>query len=163
MTRVKPELRDKVMALWNAGKTAGQIGAELGITRNAAIGIVTRFKGTKRTTRTPHLHCHNSGKRFPRAPKPEKAVPSLPAIATNPVPVLIPGNNCGIVDITDGCKWPVSTDASVIGGYLFCNADKGNPEKPYCAYHASLAGAAYSAKLITHTIAQARHAYKGQR
>ena len=54
-----------------------------------------------------------------------------------------------------GCKWPVEDCDGAVGKYLFCDAPRPDDDKPYCAHHAQMAVATYSAKLITHTIRQA--------
>lgn len=164
MPPVRPEFREHVMALWNAGQSSGEIAASLGITRNAAIGIVQRFKGEKRTSSSPAVRAE--GRRRTGTKKP--AVVPLTIVAdTKPAPEPRPsrpifktGKPCSIVEIDAGCKWPIAEDSSVIGGHLFCNAAKDNPDRPYCAFHAAGAGTAYSAKLIAHTVAGSLHAYR---
>jgi hypothetical protein len=71
----------------------------------------------------------------------------LPAL---PVPVPLSGPAVGLLDVT-GCKWPIHEDASLIGGYAFCNHSKGDGSS-YCEYHAREAVADYSRALIRKTI-----------
>jgi hypothetical protein len=46
---------DNLIAIWNAGKTAAEVGVELGMTRNAVMGKVSRLrkKGVEMRTRIP--------------------------------------------------------------------------------------------------------------
>lgn len=41
---ISEEVRSRVCELWNAGKTGGEIGSELGITKNSVVGIVDRLR-----------------------------------------------------------------------------------------------------------------------
>lgn len=66
-------------------------------------------------------------------------------------PVLKPGKQCGIVDVT-GCKWAVGFNPQVAGGHLFCNAEKHDDR--YCEFHAHVSRASYSTELINKTVKQ---------
>lgn len=135
------DAKDAIIALSVSGKSAGQIGKLLGITRHAAIGVLWRHK-----LKNGYVVANPRKLVLPRKPARPKAV-DIQAATPEPVPVpapdappimpilsLVPAAiPCGIVDVT-GCRWPVETDWAVIGGYLFCNAHRENP-KPYCDHH----------------------------
>ena len=144
-------IRQAVLYAWNVEKkTSGVIAAEFHITRNAVIGIVHRYGGEKRGKR----NCRGEippaiSKRGPRKIVYPRAI-GLP-IANQ---LSIPSHPRDIMSRT-GCKWPVEDCDGAVGKYLFCDAPRPDDDKPYCAHHAQMAVATYSAKLITHTIRQA--------
>ncbi len=166
-------IREQIIALWNEGKSAGEIAPLFKTTRAAVIGVVHRYKGPKRAGGRKSPRAGTSIGR-PRASKPVKpsqpaqALPSLPKIGPQAKAppkasalVFIAEDPRDIVHVT-GCRWPVQHDANAVGGMLFCNAEP-DGAKSYCAHHAAQSVAPYSAKLVASTIAGARHAYKGQR
>ena len=171
-------IRDTIIAMWNEGKSAGEIGKALGITRNAAIGVVSRFRGSRRHggahTGKPaefgvKTHEQRKWTRPHRADAPPRPLPSIVAASGLSAPLrakpqkkpLPPAADsaCGIVDVT-GCRYAVADAPLVPGGYLFCNA-KPRAGSSYCECHADIVGAPYSAKLIAHTVAGAKAAMRG--
>jgi len=42
--KINPEIKQKIAALWEEGKTGSEIGNELGLTRNSVIGAVFRMR-----------------------------------------------------------------------------------------------------------------------
>lgn len=152
--RVPGSLQEQVMAMWNAGKSAGEIGKAMGKTRNSIIGIVKRWPGEKRKSLNMARFSHPSKRRLTPGPVArDKAEPSLPKIDATPKPdkprhpakvkatsglpvpyqVVIPSKPRDIVNVT-GCRWPVMADDKAVGGYLFCNGDR-DELKSYCPVH----------------------------
>lgn len=152
--RVSQDMRETVMAMWNAGKTAGEIAKVIGRTRNSVFGIVTRWPGEKRRCENMARFSHVRKQRLtpgpvardrvePSLPKITPAVepdkpqrpPKIKAISGLPVPsqIVIPSDPRDILNVT-GCRWPVTADPAAVGGYLFCNAHR-DDLKSYCPEH----------------------------
>ena len=69
-----PELIATVIRLWNDGKSAGEVGAEVGKSRGAVIGIVHRQRAKGVEVRRSETTRRRDGMRVPRArPEGEKA------------------------------------------------------------------------------------------
>jgi hypothetical protein len=143
---------DTLMTMAAEGKTFSQIGAVLGVTRSCAIGKYQRIRVARGHVPTPRKRAlAGEVSARPRITTPTLAkgvtTPLRPAL---PVPVPLPGPAVGLLDVT-GCKWPIHEDASLIGGYAFCNHGKEGDAR-YCPYHAREAVAEYSRALIRKTI-----------
>lgn len=135
-----------------AGKSHTEIAAELGKSRNATLGrwhriLVNRghipsFRNRSSETGAGEALRNTTPKRVYRRKIPEPALPAagvgflLPAIV--PAPSYTEGSGVAITDLS-GCKWPLREDASLTGGFAFCNDAKKDPACPYCAHHAKLA------------------------
>jgi len=82
--KMPQQVKDKIVEMWNAGKSAGVIGLELRVTRNTVVGQVHRMRISGMDLRTkgvtekrPHIE----------APKPEPrpiAAPISLAVVTSP-------------------------------------------------------------------------------
>jgi len=97
-----PERTAALIALWNEGITASEIGRRLGVTKNAAIGKAFRLHLAKR----------------------REPVPSAGPISNQPNVIHLAGLETGM------CRWPVGeTDGA---GYHFCGeaAADGKPYCP---------------------------------
>lgn len=125
------------------GLSASQIGAELGITRNAAIGKIKRDKLEWNCRRPDPQKIRTR----PRLPVQSAVILRKPIVAMpepEPLPATSgPTEHSRSVPITDlfadECKWPVGEDN---GRHLFCGARKEFPDHPdlnYCAAHARMA------------------------
>lgn len=142
------EQREAVLTLWNKGLSASAIAPLFGTTKNAIIGIVHRWPGVKRRGGWAYRTGPRKVILKPSAPVAIAAPRTVPVAAAKPVAaapkpatarlqptalVFIAARSGGILDVT-GCRWPVMADASVIGGQLFCNADRYD-QKSYCPRH----------------------------
>ena len=104
----------KLRELWSQGKTASEIGAILGVTRNAVIGKVHRLELSGRPSPIKH--------RRVEAPEPRSNT-SL--------------GSATILSLGDrSCKWPVGDPLSP--DFHFCGKCA-SPGMPYCTEHAALA------------------------
>jgi hypothetical protein len=142
--------RERLLDLWASGATASEIAGELGVTRNAVIGVVTRARAkgdVRAVSRAP------SGPRKPKAatvavmPKPKAKsfdrvlitpkplvinVTAPPPVELPPAPEPVP-----LVDCRPGCcRWPVSRDER---GHLFCDQPVELGQRPqWCAAHRAI-------------------------
>ena len=124
--------RKVVAGLLLEGASASQVGKALDISRNAAIGRISRdpelhplmrHGGHSGTTTIHHKHPWRSVPRPPTEPVPPDPEPVpeeelMPLIATGKM----------------HCKWPVRADPKVLGGQLCC----GRPvrtDEVYCEEH----------------------------
>ena len=123
--------RKKVAALLIEGASAAQVGEVVGISRNAAIGRISRDPLLHPLMRNPsasfttvhHLHPWRNAPRppsepIPPDPEPEPDEQLVPLIATG----------------STRCKWPIRADPAALGGMLCC----GRPVKAdqvYCEIH----------------------------
>ena len=160
---------DTLMTMAAEGKTFSQIGAVLGVTRSCAIGKYQRIRVARGHVPTPRKRVLSGEAPAPRKVPSSRKLPSMPATASTvapmpakialPVPAPLSGPAVGLLDVT-GCKWPLHEDASLIGGYAFCNHDK-DEGSSYCPYHAREAVADYSRTLIDRTVkaAMRKHLY----
>ncbi len=104
-----PERTAALIALWNEGITASEIGRRLGVTKNAAIGKAFRLHLAKRRDPVP-----------PRS----NSVPT----ATNVI---------HLASLETGmCRWPLDDGES--DGYHFCGKAAADG-KPYCPTHCDMA------------------------
>jgi GcrA cell cycle regulator len=126
-----------------AGLTCRQIAADIGVSRNAVIGKLSRLNLTReKTVEPPRLPRTDQAKgRRPRTgPRPQYAV--LVAAYAEPRPSVDdqPIHNehcCSLLELSEErCRWPISTPGAA--DFRFC----GNPPVeglPYCAGHTRLA------------------------
>ena len=150
--------RNQIADMLRAEKTARQIAAHFGVSRNAIIGLVSRDKtlreigfahspGPQNTGRKRDLSIAAKRRRgFARGrkealvrleviPTPSiadllDAVPDTPGLFGAPQVAGMP-----LIMLTDcRCKWPLNDG----GPFLFCGEAK-QPSRPYCAYHSTAA------------------------
>lgn len=150
---------EKLVALWAKGWSASQIGAELGYSRSAVMGRVSRIRAEtgaiERDIPKPRppkpLSTHPAAIRTrarraalkdgkPPAPKPEKKA------AARPLPIwladfaLPESRRLSLFDLKSiHCRFPIGDPSS--SDFCYCGADREKPEthQPYCTGHAALA------------------------
>jgi GcrA cell cycle regulator len=128
---------------FDAGLSCREIAADIGVSRNAVIGKLSRLnltRGPKREER------RNDGQRNGGA-RIVKAVPRLQyemlatiygeadaRLAYEPID---DANRCSLLDLTENrCRWPISTP----GADDFCFCGNASPDgQPYCQGHSRLA------------------------
>lgn len=146
----------QLKALVDRGLTAREIGIEMGVTRSAVIGKISRLglrlfriqskkSGTSRVKRITPVHRNGvaviAGTRAAgkREASRAKALSKLPATD----PVKLPFDNVrhvpvALLDLRDEhCRWPISDDADSTIGY--CGAPRRDEKVPYCAGHCRMA------------------------
>ena len=164
------EAVEKLVKLVLEGRSMAQIAALLGdgCTRNAAIGKWHRVSAS-RGLRTPTprrniLEDVGDSQRInpqllrnttpKRRCEPRRAMPKVAKVG---VGFLLPSlpkppqtSTVSIVDVT-GCRWPVSDEPHLPGGFGFCNGTQRDGSS-YCEAHAREATATYSNDLIRRTV-----------
>jgi hypothetical protein len=136
------EWHAKAVGLWIAGKSGGEIGEALGISRGAVLGHLTRTGVAGPNGSHPRPQVPRSSKPAPRKPKPDKPMTRFtglsPGIIRDPRPEVQYEPSQTAVRLMDlnerRCKWPVGES----GAQLFCGATKPR-EGPYCSRHHLLA------------------------
>ena len=126
---------------FSEGLSCREIAADIGVSRNAVIGKISRLNLTRDKGRTKTL-----GRKDAAAPRPKasarlrqlliKVVPSEPEPLIEAEPIHN-GHTCSLFELTrETCRWPISTPGAE--DFCFC----GNPPiegLPYCAGHSRLA------------------------
>lgn len=129
------ERLDLLRLRWAANRSQAEIAAELGVTRNAVAGKISRLglkhSPTLQKPRAPRV----------RPPSPVRTTPMRkpPPIAASALPPEEPFDGAGIslVDLTNTtCRWPHGDEV-----ILFCGAEGTdcNGGRPYCAAHTRMA------------------------
>jgi len=122
------------------GLSCREIAADIGVSRNAVIGKISRLNLTRDTGRTKTLRHKDA------APRPKastrlrqlfiRVVPSEPEPLIGAEPIHN-GHTCSLFELNrETCRWPISTPGA--DDFCFC----GNPPVeglPYCAGHSRLA------------------------
>jgi GcrA cell cycle regulator len=125
---------------FEAGLSCREIAADIGVSRNAVIGKLSRLNLTRGRT-------GDERKIQDRGPARAKAVPRLQfemlatiygdtdaPVATGPIDE---ANRCSLLELSENrCRWPISTP----GAEDFCFCGNSAPDgQPYCAGHSRLA------------------------
>ena len=175
------EAIEKLVKMVIQGRPMSQIAAALGggCTRNAAIGKwhrVSAARGLRTPTPrkniledvgeshriSPQLLCNTTPK---RACEPHRAMLKVAKVG---VGFLLPSlpktpqtSTMSIIDVT-GCRWPVSDEPHLPGGFGFCNGAQ-HDGSSYCEAHAREATAAFSNDRIRRTIKSALTTLRSRR
>lgn len=137
------EARDEIVRLWRAGKSAREIGDQLGMTRNAVIGVIHRAGlGNKRENpfqsrpKKPPIHKPRKAKAMPKLivcgggntvlEKPDAGPPKVTISAR--AWEALPGSDPKPLTHATGCKWPIGDEP------LFCCLPV-EGEGAYCPEH----------------------------
>jgi len=121
--------------LWANGLSAAQIGAAMGITRNAVLGKRKRLGLPERLRPPPKgVTRRPKEKRYARRYSPIRyQEPAAPIAEVPHAPLSVP---CSLLELDDArCRWPFGNPGEA--AFHFCGADTSNA--PYCAYHARIA------------------------
>ena len=140
-------LRDKLAKGWAAGLSTRQIGARLGLSKGATIGIIARarahgdgrFRPRPISSGRDHLKgepkpkvrklkpVDEAGNRKPPPPAPPKLDRTFSSARKHPPEPRV------LIDLDwQDCRW--STGAAPDGRHLFCGAPQA-PGRPYCERH----------------------------
>jgi GcrA cell cycle regulator len=130
-------------AHFNAGLTCRQIADDMGVSRNAIIGKLSRLNLTRGKSRDARNQARKDAakERRPRA-SPRLQYQMLRVLYAEPEPVadLAPIHNehcCSLLELSEArCRWPISTPGAA--DFRFC----GNTPlegMPYCAGHTRMA------------------------
>lgn len=128
---------------FDAGLSCRQIAAEIGVSRNAVIGKLSRLNLARRTDAGPRAARRSTAGK-PRAPKlgPRAQYQILAAIYQAPQPgiedeAIDESHRCSLLELgAHNCRWPISTPGA--DDFCFC----GNVQVeglPYCPGHSRLA------------------------
>lgn len=139
---------EKIRALWIDGKSALQIAAALGVTRNTVVGKLQRIGCTGRAGRpkpeglaAPAPVMPRAPRRHPTPPKPARAPAPEIEIDTRPivedVAIVVPMSlRVTIVDLHAAmCKWPLGDPQS--DEFRYCGSEVSCG--PYCSGHRRIA------------------------
>jgi GcrA cell cycle regulator len=135
-----PEQDNRIAELLRAKKTASEIGAEMGVTRNSIIGRVARCKMLKAIgfERAPSEKTTDGPRRSRRRLASVKPIVILPA-AKKPEPVrpLAEPHHVGRpLDVLPACrcKFALTPHDTPKDAHLFCG-EVTKPGKSWCAWH----------------------------
>ena len=141
-----PELDARVAGLLRAEKTASQIGAELGVSRNAVIGRVTRCKMLREIGFARGPRCHylpsvisRSGEKKKARRAPGNGLLLLPEPVI-PKPAFVAPHHAGVSLMDLGprhCRFCINDPEQGANAHLFCGEET-EPGSPWCAYHETI-------------------------
>jgi GcrA cell cycle regulator len=128
---------------FEAGLTCREIAVDIGVSRNAVIGKLSRLNLTREPSgdaRQPPRKDAAKGSR--REPRPRQQYRLLQALYTGPQPATAEGpisdaHCCSLLELSEArCRWPINTP----GAEDFCFCGNTPVEGlPYCAGHSRLA------------------------
>jgi hypothetical protein len=141
------EKRQAVRDLADGKRSAGEIAAILGISRNAVIGVVHRARGRDAIQLSDRVAAGRAARRASQRRKRigqrRRSIPNRHVKIFTPDAAVVDeleaapawrplegSTPVGLLDRT-GCKWPVT----VSGQTLFCNCELHADEKNYCPAH----------------------------
>jgi GcrA cell cycle regulator len=128
---------------FEAGLTCREIAAELGLTRNAVIGKISRLAlvrdnggDTRRLVRPDNGK--PGGRPIPKLRRRIlRAVPNAPATSVVVLEAVPAENSCSLFELSkERCRWPISTPGAE--DFCFCGSTPVDG-LPYCASHSRMA------------------------
>jgi GcrA cell cycle regulator len=138
-----PERVELLKSWFAAGLTCRQIADEIGVSRNAVIGKLSRLDLTReKSSDAPRLARKEATKRARAGSIPGLQYQMLKAVYGEPQPAaeeepIDTGHCCSLLELSEQrCRWPISTPGAA--DFRFC----GNTPLeglPYCAGHTRLA------------------------
>jgi GcrA cell cycle regulator len=157
MPAISPTWTDERVELlknhFAAGLSCREIAADIGVSRNAVIGKLSRLDLTRRTDRDERRAKRKSFERARgRKASPRQQYEMLAAIygeqeAPPPDEPISAANRCSLLELNElKCRWPIGTP----GGEDFCFCGNASLDgRPYCLGHARLAYRPNSRERIT--------------
>ncbi|HEY4985669.1 MAG TPA: GcrA family cell cycle regulator [Bradyrhizobium sp.] len=127
---------------FQAGLSCREIAAEIGVSRNAVIGKLSRLNLTRDKAGNEPLVPKSTPKRQRREPVPKLRYQLLKALRAESLPAkkdepIHNGHSCSLLELSnERCRWPINTPGA--DDFCFC----GNPPiegMPYCSGHSRLA------------------------
>jgi len=146
---------------FEAGLSCSEIAADIGVSRNAVIGKLSRLNLTRGRTgdeRRPErkaLAAARGRKAMPRLQyEMLAAIYGETEFASKPEPI-DDANRCSLLELTDNrCRWPISTP----GAEDFCFCGNASPDgQSYCLGHSRLAYRRTSKPRIVREMSRANH------
>jgi GcrA cell cycle regulator len=135
----------QLKSCFEAGLTCGQIAREMGVTRNAVIGKISRLHLSRLKSPSPRPPERRAGAATrPARPRLLTQHQILRAIRTEPTEPITSLNRCTFMELgQEKCHWPISEPGAE--DFCFCG---NTPVQglPYCAAHARLAYQAAAAR-----------------
>ena len=122
---------DRLKSCFEAGFSCREIAADIGVSRNAVIGKLSRLNLTRERDRDPPAR-KNAG----ATPRRQYAMLSAAYAPAEPEPI-DDARHCSLFELSEArCRWPISTPGAA--DFCFC----GNTPLdglPYCSGHSRLA------------------------
>jgi len=122
---------DRMKSCFEAGFSCREIAADIGVSRNAVIGKLSRLNLTRERDRDPPAR-KNAG----ATPRRQYAMLSAAYAPAEPEPI-DDERHCSLFELSEArCRWPISTPGAA--DFCFC----GNTPLdglPYCSGHSRLA------------------------
>lgn len=140
-----PERVEQLKSLIDAGLSCSQIAGEIGITRNAVIGKVSRLGLSRPKDRpAPRVGERDGSARKRAAWRPRIILPPrmLLAFPREPLPrlediAILDGRGCSLMELGPAqCRWPINEPGAA--NFCFCG-NKPVESLPYCVGHARIA------------------------
>ncbi|QPF94724.1 GcrA family cell cycle regulator [Bradyrhizobium commune] len=129
---------------FEAGLSCREIAADIGVSRNAVIGKLSRLNLTRGRSVDERKLQDNRSFAPPRAPKtvPRLQYEMLATIYGETAAPVVTGpiddtNRCSLLELSENrCRWPISTPGA--DDFCFCG-NASHDGQPYCAGHSRLA------------------------
>jgi GcrA cell cycle regulator len=158
MPAISPTWTDERIALlkshFQAGLSCREIAADIGVSRNAVIGKLTRLNLTRSNNNRDERRAERKSCDRPHgrnaSPRQQYAMLALiygesePSIDYEPIDE---SNRCSLLELGENkCRWPISSP----GAEDFCFCGNASPEgQPYCPPHSRLAYRPNSRQRVT--------------
>jgi GcrA cell cycle regulator len=134
-----PERVEQLKRCFDAGLTCREIAVDIGVSRNAVIGKLSRLNLTREPRDDVERPVRKASPRAPRARTVKHQIRMLQAEygETTPEQPIANGHCCSLLELDEQrCRWPVETPDAA--DFRFCG-NRPVDGLPYCAGHARLA------------------------
>ncbi len=133
----------RLKSCFEAGLSCREIAADIGVSRNAVIGKLSRLNLTREKDGNDHLGPRKrAADPLSRRTTPRRQYPVLKSVFAGPQQAadnepIHEGHHCSLLELSEErCRWPINTP----GGADFCFCGNRPVEGlPYCAGHSRLA------------------------